>query len=220
MDKKLLLFSYYLQKLAQKEQELLRSDDFRLGLFALICANTRLFRRFAHGCTVEPICFCDPMYAQELFIYLCLDAKAHGDSLLNEFDFHQTTGFPSRSVKDGMPYVQDMALTFFLIDKVYPPVLTDANIDIALFKKLGDIICEPDLPSKIRHHDNVRDVHPEALHAFVPCKETEMIDRALARLTDDSVMQNMLSSGNKCNLNAESVAYAVVKQHISSFPKE
>lgn len=219
MNKKLLLFSYYLKMLAQKEQEMLRSDDFRIGLLAIIFADTRLFRRFVSGCSVEPICFCNPMYAQELFIYLCLDAEKHGDNLLKEFDFCQTLSFHPRFV-NGNLYLQDMELSYFLMNKFYPPVIVSADIDRALLKKFGNCINEPNMLAKFHSHNNICQVCPKALNATGSCAETEMIDRALTRLADDPIMKNMLNLTTKCNLHAESAAFGAIKQVIASFPKK
>ncbi len=221
MDNKNLLFSYYLHKLAQKEQELLRCDDFRIGLFAAIFANTRLFRRYASGCTVEPICFCNPIFAQDLFIYLCINAQENGDNLFKEFNFRQITGsyFHYPLCAGRYPCIEDRSISSFL-DRLYPSVLSEKDVDVPLLEKLQNLIGEQDLEKKFRITSNIRQVRQSVLPTLRICAETEMIDRAFERLAADDVMCNMLSIESKCDINGVSVAYTVIKTHLNYFPHE
>lgn len=215
MKTKILLFSYYLQKLAQMEQELLGVNDQRTGLLAAVLTKTNLFRRFFNGCTTQEICFCNPMFAQELFIHLCLNAEESGDNLRSSFDFVQAPAFSVGLL--GQPYIQDYEITFFL-NEVYPEVKSKKEIATSLYTQILGEMSEDELFDKFFQIKNFRKVNEKALCVPDPSKETAMIDRAFARLKKGSILQAMLVL-NKCDLYSRSPAYKANLKKLTNFPK-
>ncbi|MCM1324516.1 MAG: hypothetical protein NC218_10365 [Acetobacter sp.] len=213
--KKKILFSYYLQKLAQMEQELLGVNDQRAALLAVVLAKTNLFRRFPSGCTMQELCFCNPRYAQELFVYICLKAKENGGKLRSLFDFSQIQAhYPAMW---GQPYIEDREISRFL-DKVFPEVKSKREIDTSLYTKLLAEIPENELGSKFVQLSNFRNVNIEAM-CHEPCAETAIVDAALAEMKGDAVLRNMLTLNGKCDIYAKSPAYKGYLNNISDFPR-
>lgn len=198
------IFSYYLQKLAQMEQELLGVKDQRAALLAVILAKTNLFRRLHTGCTVQPICMCFPRYAQELFLYMCIEAKKKGTDILSYFNFAQKTAYIPGLW--GQPYVEDADITSFLT-KVYPEVLSVNEIDINLYRYFFEKENKEELIEKFIHLGNFRQVNEKALRPLGTCKEKKMIDDAFELLKDNTILCNMLSLVNKCDIYGKSPAY-------------
>ncbi len=216
MKTKFLIFSYYLQKLAQMEQELLGVKDQRVGLLAIVLAKTDLFRRFPSGCTTQELCFCNPMFAQELFIHLCLNAEENGDNLRSLFDFVQAVAsYPGMW---GQPFIHDKEITLFL-DEVYPVVKGEEEIDSSLYAKILGKMSRKTLCNKFFQLANFRKVNEKALCIPEACKETAMIDRALARLKKGLILQEMLGF-RKCDIYSKSPAYRANLEKIATFPKD
>jgi len=215
MKTKILLFSYYLQKLAQMEQELLGVNDQQTGLLAVILAKTNLFRRFSSGCTTQELCFCNPMFAQELFIHLCLNAEENGDNLLSSFDFAQTLTFSLGLVEH--PIIQDNEITIFL-NEVYPEVKSKKEIATSLYVQILGEMSRDELCDKFVQLANFRKINAKALCISEPCAETAMIDKALARLKKGSILQEMLGF-RKCDIYSKSPAYTANLKKIATFPK-
>ena len=215
MKKKICLFSYYLQKLAQMEQERLGLNDFRAGLLAVVLTKAHLFRRFHTGCTTQELYFCNPQYAQELFVYICLKAKGKGNKLCSMFDFAQTMVY--RSGMWGQPYVEDKEITKFL-GKVFPEVGNKGEIENSLYAQLLPETPENEWLEKFIHIANFCKVDVDALAPIEDCEETAIIDAVIAKLKNDKVLLEMLSFA-KCDMYGVSSAYHKYFSRIREFPK-
>lgn len=213
--KKKILFSYYLQKLAQMEQELLGVNDQRMALLALVLTKANLFRRICSGCTMQTLYFCNPMYIEELFIYLCLKAGREGMKLRSQFHFVQSSAsYPGMW---GQPYVEDKDITLFLA-KVYPMPKSKKEVDIDLYRRFLDNMSSDELWQKFIQLCNFRNVNTNALCTSEHCEETALIDVIFEKLKDDKVLQNMLSLNSRCNIYAQSPAYKEIQKRINLFP--
>lgn len=204
MKKKIHIFSYYLQKLAQMEQKLCGLDDQRAALLATVLTKACLFRRLHTGCTTQVLYFCNPQYVQELLVYICVVAKKNGKKLRSLFDFVQTTAYSPGMW--GKPYVEDKDITSFL-NEVFPEVKSKSGVECALYTKLLPDLPEDQLYDKFVQFSNFRCVNIEVLPTLNTCEETAIIDAALAELKDDVVLRNMLSLTSKCDMYAVSSAY-------------
>lgn len=213
------IFSYYLQKLAKEEQKLLGLDDERAALLALALTKAHLFRRFHTGCTTQELCFCNPRYVQELFIYICLKANESGSKLLSLFDFKQTTAYYIGM--RGRPYLEDKEINVFL-DQVFPKVLSEGDIEksiyVALLPEISEL-SDTEWREKFVLPTNLCNVNPEVLCPMETGEETALVDAVFAELKGDSIFQRMLSLTSRCDMYGESPAYSAYFCEVRNFPK-
>ncbi|MBR1374423.1 hypothetical protein IJ556_08260, partial [bacterium] len=118
MGKKL-LFNYFMHKACCIEQELLGIQDERATLLAVIFSKFSVPHQHATGCCEETVYMTDPKFAQELFIILCIDAKKHGDNLVEAFRFVPWTLYYKGSILSG---IEDKDLTNYLDKTLFPAV--------------------------------------------------------------------------------------------------
>lgn len=199
------LFNYFLKKAVQHEQAFSASDDVRLAALEVIFSKMLVCKQYASGSSTETIYFCNPKYAEELFLVLCADAATHGDNLLKVFNFR-----PSSTYIKGheFPDVRDKELTRYLDQEVYP-VAKKFDEEIKLYTKLFSLPAE-ETEAKLRKLSTsyIRKANVEALENLPePCAETEMIDRAWDRLTKDEGFLKLFDSNHKHNMNGYSYAY-------------
>lgn len=212
------IFSYYLQKLAEEERKLLGGNE-RSALLALVLTKAHLFRRFHTGCTTQELCFCNPRYVQELFIYLCLKAKESGSKLLSLFDFKQTTAY--HTGMRGRLYLEDRTINNFLI-RVFPSVKREEQIEkslyVALLPELS-ALSGAEWEIKFSHISNFRAVNLEALSPVDPCEGTALVDAVMDEMKDDEILRKMLSLGSRCDMYGASPVYHAYFSEIRNFPK-
>lgn len=188
MKKKELLFNYFLQKCVQKEQELLSTDDFKTAMLAIILSRASMVRRIAESVTMGNIYFCEPLYAQELFIYLCFNAEENGDKLKCNFNFSTD----AISGKNRVKRCEDRELTAH-INKIFPHYKSVKDIDCACYQKLTEKESHKDLMDLFFNLSNLRDVSVNYLEIPADrCEEMDMIDRAWHRLEANKDFINML----------------------------
>ena len=204
--KKIFLFNYFLQKCMLKVQELLKlDDDTNASQLGIIVSKARMFHRTASGCTMEELYFCNPMYAQELFLYFCYCMEDKGESLLRCFDFHRCISY-----LPGMYSVEcyeDKDISHHL-ERLYPVVTQISDVDMSLFKKLLGEHTDEELTKKFRQVSNFRGVTPLYMENIPTAKpEMELIDKAWRRIENKQTFINMLVPHNKHDHNGRSHAY-------------
>lgn len=202
MKRKFLLFNYFLQKAVQKEQELLRIDDFRAALLALIVSRASVFHRCASGCSTQKAYLCKPKYAEELFLYLCLDAEKHGDALLKEFKFQKTHSFSHAT--QNMGDFEDVELTGYL-DQIYPLSKFFNKEDKELY---AAILENPaDIAELEAAHTFLRKVAVDSLELPAQNEKTAMIDRAWERVWEVDEFPAMFTLTGKHDVHGRSYPY-------------
>ena len=204
--KKILLFNYFLQKCAIKVQSLFSiEDNAKASQLGVIASKTRMFRRTSCGCSMEEIYFCNPMYAQELFLYFCYRLGDKGDKLLSYFDFHRfisyLPGFYS------VECYEDKDITYHL-EKIYPVVSYKHEIEFDALNKILGEHTQDDFLLKFHNISNFRGVKPLYKgDVALKLKEKELMDNAWADIENDSEFIRMLNPSNKHDHNGRSYAY-------------
>ena len=204
--KKIFLFDYFLKKCVLKVQELLNLDgDAKASQLGVIVSKARMLHRTANGCTMEEICFCNPMYAQELFLYFCYCMEDKGERLLKSFNFHRFISY-----LPGMYSVEcyeDKDITHHL-EGLFPIVSNENDIDVTIFNKILGTHTEEELIGKFRQVSNFRGVKPLYLENIPTAKnEMELIDKAWMAIEKDETFINMLTVHGKHDHNGRSHAY-------------
>jgi len=208
MDK-ILILNYFLQKVAQKEQALLKLDDIRAAQLAVIYVRPYLFRRFVSGCAMVYCHGFIPMYALELFLILATNAEKHGDHLLEYFDFHGTSHYFHE--KHLRAFTED-DLMQYLEKKLYP-VVGRKKINRAAYQQLFKVDNDAQLDSIVDSMEtsNIRVLKreiPVITAEEEPLKEPlKMIDRAWDRTFGKH--SQLLIPENKLDQYANSEAYKV-----------
>lgn len=204
--KKIIIFNYFIQKCTEKIQELYGISNPDAAKLCLITSDARMIRRHANGCTTEEVCFCKPMYAQELFLYLCKDAQENGDNLIGAFDFHKSKMYLNNFI--SYDCYEDGDITGYL-EKMYPKVSTESEVRLDLFEQMFKTKdCEAIL-TKFIHPSNMcyiteceREVYPSETS-----EELQMVDRAWNRLEGDNKFTSMLEMKGKHDQFGKSHAY-------------
>ncbi len=204
--KKIFLFDYFYQKCVLKVQELLKlGDDLRASQLGVIVSKTRMFHRTANSCNMEEICFCNPMYVQELFLYFCYRMDDKGELLLKNFNFHRFISY-----LPGMYSVEcyeDKEITYHL-EKLYPVVSSKSEIEYNIFKKILGTCTDEELEEKFRHISNFRGTKTLAMENIPTAKpEIAMIDETWRKLENDEEFLKMLIVNCKHDHNGRSHAY-------------
>ena len=204
--KKMFLFDYFLKKCVLKVHDLLKlDDDTKASQLGVIVSKARMFHRTANSCTVEEIYFCNPMYAQELFLYFCYRMDDKGERLLKSFNFHRFISY-----LPGMYSVEcyeDKDITYHL-ETLFPVVSTKDDIEYDVFNKILGTHSEEELEEKFRHISNFRGVKRLSLENIPTAKpEMELIDATWAKLENDEEFIRMLTVNCKHDHNGRSHAY-------------
>ena len=199
------LFNYFLKKVVQKEQTLLKSGNIRLAALGVIFSKIPVTTPKPNGINIETRYVFIPRYAEELFLFFCMDAAAHGDNLLQTFDFCPSmTYIRGHSLQD----MKDNELINYLEQEVYP-VAIKFEEEIALYAELFSLPTEKTKAMLQRLSVfYIREVNTKVLKDQPePCAETEMIDRTWDRLMQDKNFTVLFDSGCKHLLNGYSNAY-------------
>lgn len=214
MEKKILLFNYFVKKVMEKEKELLDLQDDAPALMAVIFSKYGVQHRSASGYSSETAYVVNPKFAQELFIILCSNAESHGDHLKQVFNF---TGVKRYEWGDELADVQDKDITYHLNNNLYP--YTGREIDRTLFAKLLPKMSSEDLDNMLARIAPVFGRKPwmHALEQPEPCAETAMIDRAWERLMAHENFVSMLKPEGKQNYRGQSVPYQRYVEHLYTF---
>ena len=212
MEKKILLFNYFVKKAIEKEKELLGLQDDRAALLALIFSRYSVQHCNASGWSPETAYAVEPKFLQEMFILLCSNAEKSGDKLKQAFNF---VGIPRYEWGDELKDMHDKDITYQLGNNIFP------------YAKSEDVreIYTALLPNKSKEElDNIfirmaavfsRAPRPEALIPQPePCAETEMIDRAWSRLLEHEGFVAMLKPSGKQNYRGQSIPYQRYAEHI------
>lgn len=213
MEKKILLFNYFVKKAIEKEKELLGLQDDRVALLALIFSRYSVQHCNASGWSPETAYAVEPKFLQELFILLCSNAEKSGDNLKYAFDF---VGIPRYEWGDELKDMHDRDITYQLNNNIFPYAKMDdvREIYVAL------------LPNKTpEEQDNIltrmaavfsKAPRPEALEQPEPCAETAMIDRAWERLLQHDGFISMLKPSGKQDHCGRSIPYQRYVEHLST----
>lgn len=214
MEKKILLFNYFVKKVMEKEKELLDLQDDAPALMAVIFSKYGVQHRFASGYSSETAYVVNPKFAQELFILLCANAESHGDHLKQAFNF---SGIKRYEWGDELADVQDKDITYHLNNNLYP--YTGKEINRELYAKLLPQMSEDELNNTLSRIAPVFGRKPwlPALQQPEPCAETEMIDRAWNRMLEHEGFLSMLKPSGKQNYRGQSVPYARYSEHLYTF---
>ena len=205
MEKKILLFNYFLKSLAQIEQKLMSIDDVNVAMLTTITSHATVFRRYPSGCALENVCACIPSYAQELFLYVCIDAKKNGDNLFGAFNFRVSVNSYVREA------YQDDELSNHL-SKLFP---VDENPDLSLFATiLHGKYNEEEVKQVFKYPANFRKFDKNLFVVAEKCVETKMIDKALERLADNADFVKLLNVFNKHDHFGISSVYYMYKPYL------
>lgn len=199
------LFNYFLKKAMQKEQAVLKSGNPGLAALGIIFSKLPIIVPNPNGARVETRYVFIPRYAEELFLILCMDATAHGDNLLQVFNFKSSMtyirGYKLQDMKDN-------ELIEYLEQAVYP-IAIKLEEEMPLYTKLFSL--PPKETKALLQRLSVfyvRKVNIEKLkNQPEPCAETEMIDRAWNRLMHDKNFIVLFDCCCKHLLNGYSNAY-------------
>ena len=205
--KKIFLFDYFLQKCVLKVQDLLKlDDDLKASQLGVIVSKARMFHRTASGCTMEEIYFCNPMYAQEFFLYFCYRMDDKGERLLRNFNFHRYICYlPGMFSVDCY---EDKDITHHL-ENMFPVVSSRSDIEFNIFNKILGTHTEEELEEKFRQISNFRGVRPLTMENIPTAKpEIDLIDEAWKKLENDEDFINMLTIHCKHDHNGRSHAHA------------
>lgn len=214
MEKKILLFNYFVKKVMEKEKELLDLQDDAPALMAVIFSKYGVQHRSASGYSSETAYVVNPKFAQELFILLCANAESHGDHLKQAFNF---SGIKRYEWGDELQDIQDKDITYHLNNNLYP--YTGKEINRELYAKLLPQMSEDELNNTLSRIAPVFGRKPwlPALQQPEPCAETEMIDRAWNRMLEHEGFLSMLKPSGKQNYRGQSVPYARYSEHLYTF---
>jgi len=213
MEKKILIFNYFVKKVADKEKELLDLQDDRAALLAVIFSHAYVQHRHATGCSSEALYMADPKTAEELFILLCSNAENHGDHLMKLFNFRRVPLYEYGNSKDDM---SDKDLATYLSNELYPACRN--GIDKEIYGALIPNKTSEELDDILRHiiPSYARNVGVAELELPAPCTATEMIDRAWNRMMEHKGFVELLSPRNKHNYFRHSNIYDCYAGHIST----
>lgn len=210
--KKIAIFHYFLQKVAQEEQELLKLDDIKKAMLSVIYVRPYLFRRYISGCSMDYFHGFIPRYALELFLVLAADAEKHGDHLLKFFSFKEYTLYFKGEVLKAFT---DDELEAYLEKKLYP-VVTHEQIDKEGYRQLFKAKNDHQLYEIIAGMEsgNIRVLREEELDmSDVDDDAKQMIDRAWVRLSQEKKNVSLLHPDSKLDKYANSMAYAAYAKH-------
>jgi len=214
MEKKILLFNYFVKKVMEKEKELLGLQDDKAALLAVIFSKYGVQHRSASGYSAETAYVLNPKFAQELFILLCSNAEKSGDNLKQAFNF---VGIKRYEWGDELQDIQDKDITYHLNNNLFP--YTGKEINRELYAKLLPQMSEDELNNTLSRIAPVFGRKPwlPALQQPEPCVETEMIDRAWNRMLEHEGFLSMLKPSGKQNYRGQSVPYARYSEHLYTF---
>jgi len=213
MERKILLFNYFLSKAVQQEQMLLKIKDEKSSRLALILAQTSIFRRYAQGCTTESIVLANPLFAEEMFLLVCLKAEEQGNRLMSAFDFGPVSKFVCGNL---VYYLEDQDLTNYLAKTLYPQSRADKETYSRLLKKRWEEIEEIVLKAPAEH---VRSASTTKLFMPTPCAETEMIDKSWQQLINDADFLSCFDLTKKYDLYGLSAPFILCEKRYSSWLK-
>jgi len=196
------LFNYFLKKAVRTEQLFLGGcDDVKLAALEVIFAKMTVQREYASGgIGIEEIYLWTPKYAQELFLIVCMEAAAHGDNLLQIFNFKPCTTY---IYGQNFPDMQDSELTNYIEQEIYPEAKNIEKEKDFYAKFFMLPIDKIDMKKVYARGVNINVLEnlPE------PCPETEMIDRAWERLMQDDRFIPLFNHYAKYAPNGLSNAY-------------
>jgi len=202
MKQKILLFNYFVKKVADKEKEMYQLSNEQAALLAVIFSRASVEFRHATGCSLEAVYMADPKIAEELFILLCVDAEKHGDHLMEQFNFEKVPVY-----EYGNPHkdLSDKEIAAYLNDTLYPVCKEEVNKDV--YKAL--IFSREPLDDILRRiaPRYLRSVGVSELELPAPCAETAMIDRAWERLLGYDGFKNLVSLAGKHDKLCHSLIY-------------
>ena len=188
MERKILLFNYFVKKVADKQKELYQLSSDEQAMLAVIFSRASVQFRHATGCSLESVYIAEPKIAEELFVLLCLDAEKHGDHLMEMFDFKKVPVY-----EYGNPHkdLSDKEIAAYLSETLYPTCRENVNKDLygALIFSLEAL---DDVLRRIAPR-YWRNVDLSKFEMLEPCAETEMIDRAWDRLVADKGFVDLLT---------------------------
>ena len=205
MEKKILLFNYFLKSLAQLEQRLMGFDDFNVAMLATITSKATIYRRYPSGCTMESAAACVPSYAQELFIYALIDAKKNGDDdLLKSYDFVPVVSLSLAGIED-----------YDVTDHLRNLFPTDSNPDLNVLSCIfGGNYSHAEIKGMFKYDANYSRFNEELFEVASECDETAMIDRAMVRLANDAEFVKLLNVFYKHDHFCRSLAYQTYAQYL------
>ena len=193
MEKKILLFNYFIMKCVQKEQELHGVKNFQMSLLALVLSYSGIIRRYSSGCNLEQICFCNRYYLEDLLLCLCVNAHKNNEDLFYLFDFKPHYGYRGDTYSDN--YISDSELDKYL-ENLLPSVKNANEIDYDAYRALVHLSPE-ELLKESYHLGNVYKVNASALDVAKDCPEIGVIDRAWARLANDDDFNRLFNIRGK-----------------------
>ena len=202
MAKKVLLFNYFLQKVAETEQRLWQTDE-KAALLAVILSKANVFRRSASGGTSETIWSCQTRYAEDLFWIVCLDAKAHGDDLLKYYQPRASFLFGGEK-QWGAPILEETDIEK-QCSQIYPKAAPEKEL-------YAQFIKEETMPAIMY----ATTVAPSKLELPAPDEDTAAIDRAYQRLSDDKEFLKLLNIYSKYEFYGRSLAHKYYATHYAS----
>lgn len=205
MEKKILLFNYFIEKCLDNEKMFLKTDDFKTLMLGLAFAKASVFHRNISGCSSETVYFIKPKFLQEMFVLLCLNAYEHGDDLFKVFDFNQTYAFHGQHSEQGD--FEDVELTSYL-NKVYVETAPLKPEEEAMYTTLAKV--EKLTPEMFPHHRfSLKRVAVDELEVSQENDFTKMIDRAFERMSQSEEFIQLFLVSGKYDLYGISKPYSM-----------
>lgn len=203
MAQKILLFNYFLQKVAETKKKQLETDDFKVALLSIIFSKANIFRRGMSGCSSQTVWSCHTQYAEDLFWLVCLDAKAHGEDLLHYY--HPRASFLFGGERQwGTPILEDVDLQAQCV-RIYPKAMPEQE----LYAKVAK---QSPLPQILKSTA----VDTSKLELPEPSVDTAAIDHALARLWQDVEFTKLLEIESKFDFYGKSLAHKYYATHYAA----
>jgi hypothetical protein len=205
MEKNIILFNYYVQKLANLEKELLNLEDQKSSLLSTIVSHPFLVRRLATGCSMQSLWFCRPFYVEELFVYLCTRYTEIGMKLLGEFKFKFG---PSLDVnKRGASAFYDHQIEMHL-QKLFPLAQNKAEVDMSVYGKIIQAKDVEDVLKKFLNLSNVCNVNIDVFQLpEEKSKQMDWVDVLLEQAVNDATFVNRFI---KVKYNNIGLSYAYI----------
>lgn len=207
MEKKKLLFNYFVMKCIQKERELHGIQDFGAALLSLVLSDNWFPYRYSSAYTERRVCFCQRDYLFELLACVCEVAYAKGNSLSSVFKIEQHFAYPNRFVA----YETD--LDSYLIE-LLPSVRSFDELDLPTYQNLLKVSREKMIELAC-HPSNLCRVDVLALELPEESEETKVIDEAWEVLTRQIGFDKLFDIAGKYKSSGENRASIFRKKTLS-----
>ena len=207
MEKKKLLFNYFVMKCIQKERELHGTQDFGAALLSLVLSDNWFPYRYSNAYTERRVCFCQREYLFELLACVCKAAYAQGNSLSSVFKMDQHFAYPNRFV------LYEMDLDSYLVE-LLPFARVFDEVDLPTYQNLLKLSRE-EVVEFACHPSNLCRVCGATFELPEVSWETKVIDEAWEVLTQQVGFNKLFDITGKYKYSGENQASNFRKKTLS-----